>query len=85
MLLVRFSFCEYGSIVCGSPRPAQRRVFASTRGTAASAAANAAATSAAARAGRRNADIGTSGRAGKAAGTPAAHGGRIIADRIRAR
>ena len=29
MLLVRFSFCENGSIVCGSPRPAQRSVFAS--------------------------------------------------------
>jgi hypothetical protein len=30
MLFVRFSFCEYGSMVCGSPRPAQRRVLAST-------------------------------------------------------
>ena len=30
MLLVRFSFCEYGSVVCMSPRPAQRSVAAST-------------------------------------------------------
>ncbi len=29
MLLVRFSFCEYGSVVCMSPRPAQRSVAAS--------------------------------------------------------
>ena len=33
MLLVRFSFCEYGSVVCMSPRPAQRSVFASARAT----------------------------------------------------
>jgi len=30
MLLVRFSFCECGSVVCMSPRPAQRNVLAST-------------------------------------------------------
>ena len=32
MLLVRFSFCECGSVVCMSPRPAQRSVFASAVG-----------------------------------------------------
>ena len=31
MLLVRFSFCECGSVVCMSPRPAQRSVLASAR------------------------------------------------------
>ena len=30
MLLVRFSFCECGSVVCKSPRPAQRSVLASS-------------------------------------------------------
>src|SRR2546423_3423362 len=30
MLLVRFSFCECGSVVCRSPRPAQRSVLASS-------------------------------------------------------
>ena len=29
MLFVRFSFCECGSVVCMSPRPAQRNVLAS--------------------------------------------------------
>ena len=41
MLLVRFSFCECGSVVCMSPRPAQRSVFASgVGGEVASAAAS---------------------------------------------
>ncbi len=48
MLLVRFSFCECGSVVCMSPRPAQRSVLpsASTAGRA-NAAASAAQTMAA--------------------------------------
>jgi hypothetical protein len=37
MLLVRFSFCEYGSIVCGSPALAQRKVCAATGRAAAAA------------------------------------------------
>ena len=52
MLLVRFSFCECGSVVCMSPRPAQRSVLASAS-TAASASA---AASAAANGARREAD-----------------------------
>jgi hypothetical protein len=43
MLLVRFSFCECGSVVCRSPRPAQRSVFASIGSAAAASAANASA------------------------------------------